>query len=54
MVEEDDWRKLCQQAATEQDPKRLLQLTEQINRITGPEGRSRTLPQNRVMPRVWP
>lgn len=33
MVEENDWRRLCEQAAREQDPKRLLQLTEQINRI---------------------
>jgi hypothetical protein len=33
MVAENDWRRLCEQAAREQDPKRLLQLTEQINRI---------------------
>ena len=25
------WRELCEQAAVEQDPKRLLELTKQIN-----------------------
>jgi hypothetical protein len=27
------WRKLCEQAAIEQDPQKLLQLTEEINRL---------------------
>ncbi len=31
--EEEPWQKLCQQAATEQDSKKLLALVERINRI---------------------
>jgi hypothetical protein len=27
------WQKLCEQAATEQDPERLLQLSLEINRL---------------------
>ena len=27
------WKKLCEQAAVEQDPEKLLQLTEEINRL---------------------
>ena len=27
------WRELCKQAAVEQDPKKLLELTEQINEL---------------------
>ena len=27
------WRKLCEQAAIEQDPQKLLQLAEEINRL---------------------
>jgi hypothetical protein len=27
------WRVLCEQAAVEQDPQRLLELAEQINRL---------------------
>ena len=27
------WRRLCEQAATEQDPIRLLQLVSEINRL---------------------
>jgi hypothetical protein len=27
------WRKLCEQAAIEQDPKKLLELAEEINRL---------------------
>lgn len=29
----DRWRKLCEQAAVEQDPERLLQLTQEITRL---------------------
>jgi hypothetical protein len=28
---EERWRELCEQAAVEQDPKKLLELTRQIN-----------------------
>jgi hypothetical protein len=27
------WRKLCEQAAEEQDPKKLMELIEEINRL---------------------
>ena len=27
------WRELCAQASTEKDPKRLLELAEEINRL---------------------
>jgi hypothetical protein len=27
------WQELCRQAATEQDPKKLLELTAEINRL---------------------
>ena len=27
------WRELCEQAAVEQDPKKLLELTKQINEL---------------------
>jgi hypothetical protein len=27
------WRQLCEQAAVEQDPERLMELVEQINRM---------------------
>lgn len=27
------WRKLCEQAAIEQDPEKLLELTREINRL---------------------
>ena len=27
------WMRLCEQAAVEQDPERLLQLTQEINRL---------------------
>lgn len=27
------WRKLCEQAAVEQDPEKLLELTREINRL---------------------
>ena len=27
------WRQLCEQAAVEQDPEKLLQLTQEINRL---------------------
>jgi hypothetical protein len=29
------WQKLCEQAAVEQDPKRLLELVKEIDRILG-------------------
>jgi hypothetical protein len=29
------WRKLCEQAAEERDPKKLMQLIEEINRLLG-------------------
>jgi hypothetical protein len=29
----EEWRKLCEQAATEQDPERLLELVERINHL---------------------
>jgi len=33
MAEDQDWRKLCEAAVQEKDPAKLLQITEQINRI---------------------
>lgn len=32
-VKEEEWRKLCQDAATEQDHDRLLEIIDQINRM---------------------
>ena len=29
----EEWRRLCEQAAMEQDPLKLLQLTQEINRL---------------------
>ena len=29
----EKWRKLCEQAAVEQDPERLLELSQEINRL---------------------
>lgn len=31
----EHWRKLCEQAAEEQDPKRLMELVYEINRLLG-------------------
>ena len=31
--EADPWVRLCKQAAVEQDPKKLLELTDEINRL---------------------
>ena len=33
MTKQNRWRELCAQAAVEKDPKRLLELVEEINRI---------------------
>ena len=33
MTDSEKWKELCAQAAVEQDPKRLLELVEEINRI---------------------
>ncbi len=30
---EPDWRQLCEQAVREEDPQRLLELVQKINRI---------------------
>ena len=30
---DDGWLSLCQQASTEQDPQKLLQLVQEINRL---------------------
>jgi hypothetical protein len=29
----EEWKRLCEQAAVEQDPKRLLELTRRINEL---------------------
>jgi hypothetical protein len=29
----EEWKQLCQQAAVEQDPKKLLELTKRINEL---------------------
>jgi hypothetical protein len=31
MTDPEKWKELCEKAAVEQDPKRLLQLVQQIN-----------------------
>lgn len=33
MKHHEDWQELCRQAAVEQDPDRLLELTRRINQI---------------------
>ena len=33
MTDPEKWKELCEQAAVEQDPKRLLELVQEINRI---------------------
>ena len=33
MLDDQEWRQLCEQASREQDPDRLLQLVERINNI---------------------
>jgi hypothetical protein len=33
MKDKEHWMELCQQAAVEQDPKRLMALVEEINRL---------------------
>ena len=33
MKDKEHWMELCQQAAVEQDPKRLMELVEEINRL---------------------
>ena len=30
---QDEWRVLCEQAAKEEDPKRLVELVQEINRL---------------------
>lgn len=32
------WRELCEQAETEQDPKKLVELAEEINRLLEEKG----------------
>jgi len=32
---EERWRELCKQASAEQDPKRMLELIKEINRLLG-------------------
>ncbi len=33
MIDSEKWKELCAKAAVEQDPKRLLELVQQINEI---------------------
>jgi hypothetical protein len=33
MTDQDKWKELCAKAVVEQDPKRLLELVEEINQI---------------------
>jgi hypothetical protein len=33
MKDKEHWRELCRQAAVEQDPKKLLRLVTEINRL---------------------
>ena len=33
MTDSEKWKELCAEAAVEQDPQRLLELVEEINRI---------------------
>lgn len=33
MKDKERWLELCQQAAVEQDPKKLMELVEEINRL---------------------
>ena len=35
------WRKLCERAAAEQDPQKLMELVEEINRILEEEQKRR-------------
>ena len=35
MKDKERWLKLCEQAAIEQDPKKLIELVEEINRLLG-------------------
>ena len=39
MTDPEKWKELCAQAAVEKDPKHLLELVEEINRIL--EGRDK-------------
>jgi hypothetical protein len=36
---EERWKQLCSQASVEQDPQKLLQLTQEINRLLGEKRR---------------
>ena len=43
-VNDETWKSLCEEASTEQDPERLLELVQEINRLIdekrlGPHGR---------------
>ena len=35
MQDKEQWRRLCEQAAVEQDPARLLELIQEIDRLLG-------------------
>jgi hypothetical protein len=41
----EEWKQLCQQAAVEQDPKKLLELTRRINELLDAKRRRIENPQ---------
>ena len=45
MTDPDKWKEICAQAAVEQDPKRLLELVQEINRILEEQDKKKKRPE---------
>ena len=45
MTDPEKWKELCAQAAVEQDPKRLLELVHEINRILDEQDMKKKKPE---------
>jgi hypothetical protein len=60
MKDKAHWRKLCQQAAVEQDPDKLMELVKEIDRLLAEKeerlkaNRARNDVPERVNPSNWP
>jgi hypothetical protein len=46
MENKERWKELCEKAAVEQDPAKLLELVKEINRLLGEKSRRLNTPQD--------
>jgi len=45
MAQPEEWQHLAEQASKEQDPKKLLVLVEELNRVLGQERQTKLAPE---------